>query len=150
MPFGRENAVAFGLLGVGFLISGIFWAVQSRVKGKRYAEEASKNWLRCWGRILSVVPSNFGYSVGQMTWRYMEITVDAFAALDSHTETGLSAESAGTRVADRVVISWSIPMFQLSLVLPGNYCAFLLDLSDPTKVYLDALASPQGQIMPIE
>ncbi|MCL2725332.1 MAG: hypothetical protein FWD69_12945 [Polyangiaceae bacterium] len=38
--------------------------------------------------------------------------------------------------------------------LPGNYCAFLLDPSDPTKVYpakvyLDALATSQGQVIPV-
>jgi hypothetical protein len=137
-----------GLIVAG-TVSAVFGIFMLRNAAKRRnAEELGKNGLRCWGRILSSAQMDINEEKAGR--RRVMITVETLSTLDSHTVTGYRAESAGAYVADRVVISWDISELSLSLALPGNYCAFLIDPSDPTKVHLDALATPQGQIVPVE
>lgn len=124
-------------------------SLRNAAKNKRNAEQLSKSGVRCWGRILSSAPGGGSRSVNGMSWARMKITVEAFAAHDPRATAGYRQHAAGSRVADQVVIDWFISMFQMALLQPGYYCAFLLDPADPTKVHLDALANPQGQVIPL-
>jgi hypothetical protein len=120
---------------------------QTKAASNRKREELRKNGVRCWGRIVSSATTGDGRSVGAMSWWRTKIEVDAFATYDPNETADYRQNSAGIQVPDRVVIDWYISMLQSSLVQPSYYCAFRLDPSDPTNVWLDALANPEGQII---